>query len=141
MSNMAPQLPRLNRDGLKSLETQTRQWVTTYTEAYEFTGPIFYDPKEEDAHTANGTVKYSTIGKDAVAIPTHFYKIVVVKDGGKWKSIAFVMPNVSTYQSPYHLEQYIQSVRWIEQHTGLNFMPALTAQQSQTLEAQPSPMW
>jgi endonuclease G, mitochondrial len=141
MSNMAPQLPHLNRDAWKSLEAQTRKWVDTYTEAWEFTGPIFYDPKEDNRQTADGTIKYWTIGKDAVSVPTHFYKIVIVKVDTHWKSIAFVMPNVSTYKSPYHLEQYLQSIQWIEQHTGLNFMPALTAQQSQDLEAQPSPMW
>jgi endonuclease G, mitochondrial len=136
MSNMAPQRPKMNRNAWKALETLTRQWVTTYTEAYEFTGPIFYDP-----NAANGVLQYPTIGRDAVAVPTHFYKIVIVKDGTQWKSIAFVMPNVATYKAPYHLEQYIQSIRWIEQHTGLNFMPDLTAQQVQRLEAQPSPMW
>jgi len=141
MSNMAPQLPRLNRDAWKELEAQTRKWVAAYSEAYEFTGPIFYDPKEDNRQTADGTIKYWTIGKDAVSVPTHFYKIVIVKDGSAWKSIAFVLPNVSTYKSPYHLEQYIQSVAWIEQHTGLNFMPDLTAQQTQDLEAHASPMW
>jgi endonuclease G len=141
MSNMAPQLPRLNRDAWKSLEELTRKWVAAYSEAYEFTGPLFYDPKEDDRRTADGTIQYRTIGKDAVSVPTHFYKIVIVKDGAAWKSIAFVMPNVSTYKSPYHLEQYIRSVSWIEQHTGLNFMPGLSAQQAQNLEAHASPMW
>jgi endonuclease G len=136
MSNMAPQIPKMNRNAWKALETLTRQWVTTYTEAYEFTGPIFYDPQ-----ATNGTIQYPTIGRDAVAVPTHFYKIIIVKDGAHWKSIAFVMPNISTYKSPYHLEQYIQSISWIEQHTGLNFMPTLTTQQAQALEALPSPMW
>lgn len=140
MSNMAPQLPALNRNSWKSLEELSRTWVKTYSEAYELTGPIFYDPKEDNAATANGTISYYTIGK-GVAVPTHFYKIVVVKDGATYKSIAFVMPNVATYKPPFHLEQYIQSVDWIEDHTGLTFMPALTAAQRIALKKNKSAMW
>ena len=143
MSNMAPQLPQFNRNAWKSLETLARNWVTQNSEAWIFTGPVFYDPKEDNPATADGTILYDTIGVDAVAVPTHFYKIVIVKDKatGDWKSIAFVMPNVKTYKSPYHLEQYIQSVDWIELHTGLTFMPDLTAAQRIQLKKNKSPMW
>lgn len=140
MSNMAPQLPQLNRNSWKSLEELSRTWVATYSEAYELTGPIFYDPKEDNPATANGTLTYFTIGK-SVAVPTHFYKIVVVKDGSSYKSIAFVMPNITTYKPPYHLEQYIQSVSWVEDHTGLTFMPNLTAAQRIALKTNKSAMW
>jgi endonuclease G, mitochondrial len=141
MSNMAPQWPKMNRNAWKALETETRQWVTTYSEAWEVTGPIFFDPKENSPGTANGTVTYATIGKDAVSVPTHFYKIIVVQDGSSWKSIAFVFPNINTYTSPYHIEQYLQSVQWIEAHTGLSFMPDLTAQQKLDLKSHVATMW
>lgn len=141
MSNMAPQIPTFNRNAWKSLETLARTWVTQFSEAWIFTGPVFYDPKEDDPATADGTIPYFIIGPDAVAVPTHFYKIVIVKDHGEFKSIAFVMPNVKTYKSPYHLEQYIQSVDWIEKHTALRFMPDLTAAQAVQLKNSKSPMW
>jgi len=141
MSNMAPQFPKFNEQAWKSLETQIRTWVGQFSEAYAFTGPLFYDPKEDDPAKADGTITYFTIGAHAVAVPTHFYKIIIVKDNGVWKSIAFVMPNKKDYKSPYHLEQYIQSVEWIEDHTGLNFMPNLTAAQQVQLEQNKSPMW
>jgi len=140
MSNIAPQLSKLNRNAWKSLEEQSRTWVKQYGEAWEITGPLFYDPKEDNASTADGTVSYYTIGK-GVSVPTHFYKIIVVKDGGQWKDIAFVMPNVSTYKAPYHLEQYIQSVEWIEDRAGLNFMPDVTAAQRVTLKKTRPTMW
>lgn len=140
MSNMAPQLPKLNRNAWKSLEEQTRTWVKQYSEAWEITGPLFYDPKEDSEATADGTIRYYTIG-NGVAVPTHFYKIIVVKDGTQWKSIAFVMPNIATYKSPYHLEQYIQSVAWIEDHAGINFMPDLTSADRVKLEKNKSAMW
>ena len=140
MSNMAPQLPALNRNAWKSLEEQSRLWVATYSEAYELTGPIFYDPKEDNPATANGTISYYTIGK-GVAVPTHFFKIVVVKDGASYKAIAFVLPNVTTFKPPYNLPQYIQSVEWIEDHTGLTFMPGLSAAQRIALKKSKSAMW
>ena len=140
MSNMAPQLPKLNRDSWKTLEELTRTWVKTYSEAYEVTGPIFYDPKEDNPSTANGTITYLTIGQ-GVAVPTHFYKLIVVKNGSGWKSIALVMPNISKYSAPYHLEQYIQSISWVEDHTGLTFMPNLTAAQRVALKSSKSAMW
>ena len=140
MSNMAPQVPTLNRQSWRMLEEKTRDWAKKFGHAYELTGPLFFDPKEEDASSATGTVEFKTIGKDSVAVPTHFYKIVVVKDGDEFKSIAFVMPNTK-YAPPYHLEQYIKSVAWVEEHTGLNFMPQLTAAQKHQLEDNASPMW
>jgi endonuclease G len=140
MSNMAPQLPKLNRNAWKALEDKSRDWVTHFGHAYELTGPVFHDPKEDSADTADGTIQVKTIGKDAVAVPTDFYKIIVVEDGGELKAIAFVLPNKS-FSPPYHLEKYIVSIKWIEQHTGLDFMPDLPAAQRQKLKNTASAMW
>jgi len=140
MSNMAPQIPTLNRQAWRMLEEKTRDWVKQFGHAYELTGPVFFDPKEDSANSATGTLEFKTIGKDSVAVPTHFYKIVVVKDGNNLKAIAFVMPNIQ-YAPPYHLEQYIKPIAWVEQHTGLNFMPQLSAAQKHQLEDSASPMW
>ena len=49
MSNMAPQVPTLNRQSWRMLEEKTRDWVKQFGHAYELTGPVFFDPKEEDA--------------------------------------------------------------------------------------------
>ncbi|HEY6926214.1 MAG TPA: DNA/RNA non-specific endonuclease, partial [Steroidobacteraceae bacterium] len=140
MSNMAPQLPTLNRQIWRMLEEKTRDWVKEYGHAYEFTGPVFFDRKEDDPGTADGTLSYRTIGKSAVAVPTAFYKIVIVEKGGAWKSIAFVLPN-QDYKPPYDLEPYVTSVQWIEQHTGINFMPDLSPQEHETLETHVSTIW
>jgi len=140
MSNMAPQLPTLNRQIWRMLEEKTRGWVKEYGHAYEFTGSVFFDRKEDDPATADGTLSYRTIGKSAVAVPSGFYKIVIVEEGGAWKSIAFVLPN-QDYKSPYDLEPYVTSVLWIEQHTGINFMPDLSPQERETLETHVSTIW
>jgi len=109
--------------------------------AYEITGPVFYDPKEDDTATADGTVQYKTIGANKVAVPTHFYKIVIAREGGQpWKAIAFVMEN-RKYDRPFHFDQYIRSIDWIEKHTGLDFMPEMDLQEQRRIEGTASPMW
>ena len=102
---------------------------------------MFWDPKEDDPATADGTLKYQIIGKNQVAVPTHFYKIVIAPAaGGSWQAIAFVMENRS-YERPFHFEKYIQSISWIEKHTGLDFMPDMDLREQRRLEGKPSPMW
>lgn len=72
-----------------------RQWALARDTAYVITGSMFWDSTEDHPSTARGTVRIKRIGSDGVAIPTHFYKIVVsrVTDGCGCEAIAFVMPN------------------------------------------------
>jgi endonuclease G len=146
LSNMAPQKPALNRKIWKDLEGTVRDWAESRGEVYIITGGMFYDPKEETAATASGTVQFKVIGPDAVAVPTHFFKIVIAKDPkGVWQSIAFMLEN-KAYPTPpegqhYHFENYIKSIAWIEQRAGLNFMPELDPVEEKRLERTASPMW
>jgi endonuclease G len=141
LSNMAPQAPALNQQIWRELETHVRDWLIERGSGYIITGPMFYDPKEENADTATGVVKHKVIGPDEVAVPTHFYKIVVAKDSsGKWQSIAFVMEN-RKYLKPYDFSKYIKSIEWIQERTGINFMPELDAVEQKRLERNTSPLW
>ena len=146
LSNMAPQLPKLNRQIWKELETEVRDWVKERGSAYIITGGMFYDPKEETPGTASGLIAHKVIGADAVAVPTHFYKIVVAKDAADtWQSIAFVLEH-KAYPLPskgdhYHFETFIRSVDWIQQRTGLDFMPELDALEAKRLEKTVPALW
>lgn len=141
LSNMAPQLPALNQKIWKALEDSSRDWVRKYGMAYELTGGFFYDPAEEDADQADGVINYFSIGPGNVAVPTHFYKIIVAKDSqGDLHAIAFVMEN-KKYNPPFELQKHIVSIRWIEERTGLDFMPELSPQDAEKLESNPSRMW
>jgi endonuclease G len=53
-----------------------------------------------------------------VAVPTHFYKVVF--DPVRVETIAFVVPNAP--QTSRRIEEFITSVRDIEQRTGLDFL-------------------
>ena len=134
LSNMAPQAPRLNQDAWRELEDTVRTWAESRGGAWVITGPMFYDPAEEDPETADGFIEYSQIGKGAVGVPTHFYKIVVAKTpSGALQTIAFVMEN-HAYKKPYDFLAVVRSIDWIEERTGLDFMPALDPAQEKTLE-------
>jgi endonuclease G len=140
LSNMCPQVRVLNQQKWKELETKTRDWAKRFSEAYEITGPIFYDPKEDNPGTANGTVTFKQIGPDLVSVPTHFFKVVIAKDGGKLQAIGFVMEN-RAYPKDFHVSEAIRSLRWIEERTSLDFMPNLDLAEQERLEAEASPMW
>ena len=112
-----------------SLEDTSRVWTRARGELYVITVPMFYDPKEENPLTADGSVTYRQIGQDHVAVPTHFYKIAVTFPrgaAGEPDAIAFVMEN-RAYPKPFHLDHQIVPIKWIEERTGLIFMPKLAA--------------
>jgi endonuclease G len=141
LSNMAPQKPKLNRNIWKSLEEKARDWAKTRGSVYIITGPMFYDPKEEVVGKATGVVIHKVIGPHSVAVPTHFYKIVIGKNSaGKQEAIGFVMENTS-YNPPYDFGQYIKPIEWIEKITGIDFMPGLDRDEKRQLEHTASPLW
>ncbi len=113
LSNMAPQIGAgLNRGIWSELESRIRQWVERRGELFIFTGPVF----------ETSVTKAQRIGPNAVAVPTHFYKIIF--DPVRIETIAFVIPNAA--QHGRRLEEFITSVRDIEQRTGLDFLNRIT---------------
>lgn len=141
LSNMSPQNGPLNRQIWKELEEKVRAWAAARGEAYVFTGPMFFDPAEETSQ-ADGMIEYWVIGPNAVAVPTHFYKIVVRPGGtaGTWEAIAFVLENRG-YSRPYNFQHHVQSIDWIEARTGLDFIPTMPRPQQDPLEAATPTVW
>lgn len=139
-SNMSPQRPQLNRSIWKSLETWTRSEVNRGRDVYVITGPIFYDPQEDNATTADGLVEYLTIGPGGVSVPTHFFKIVYRKSGAGWEALAFVMEN-KNYSTHIKIEDFRKPIEWIEQRTGFEFFPKLSASDKNALANGVATMW
>jgi DNA/RNA endonuclease G (NUC1) len=142
LSNMVPQAPRMNQQIWRELETLARNWTVKYGETYQITGPMFYDPKEDDPKTADGTVSYKAIGRDQVAVPTHIFKIILARRAreGPWEAIAFVMEN-KAYNRPFQFEKYIRPIEWIERRTGIDFNPEMPAAEQRKLERAVPAMW
>lgn len=92
LSNMAPQVGAgFNRDSWNRLESHIRKLTKLYPNVYCCTGPLYLPKKEADGKSY---VRYEVIGSNNVAVPTHFYKIVVMEtSSGKLEMEAYVMPN------------------------------------------------
>lgn len=133
LSNMSPQTPSLNSGAWAQLEARVRRWVAEDRVTWIITGALIYDPAEETAD-ADGWIEYYTIGA-GVAVPTHLFKIVVGEGAnGGLSATAYVVPN-QKLPAGYDMDDYRQSVRWIEERAGLDFMPELEPGDAQALEA------
>lgn len=135
LANMAPQKGALNQRLWANLEDQTRGLAEAAGSAYLITGGFFYDPEEEDPNTADGIINYQAVGPGAVAVPTHFYKIVITTT--PLRAIGFVAEN-RAYSDQFDFASLIKPIDWIEEKTGINFMPGLA---DETIEVAASPMW
>jgi endonuclease G, mitochondrial len=148
MSNMAPQQPGLNRYAWRRLEEAVRDWaeanLTEQQHLIVITGGMFYDPLEESRETADGWVGTFIIGDAGVAVPTHFYKIIIAPEPGggpdEWQTIAFVLEN-RKYPGLSNFTPHIKSIDWIEARTGIDFMPELSISEENELESVIPPNW
>uniref|UniRef100_A0A8C6YEE9 Endonuclease n=1 Tax=Naja naja TaxID=35670 RepID=A0A8C6YEE9_NAJNA len=73
LSNIAPQNPHLNQNAWNNLEKYSRSLTKTHQNVYVCTGPLFLPRMEPDGKMY---VKYQVIGRNHVAVPTHFFKLL-----------------------------------------------------------------
>ncbi len=106
-SNISPQLHSFNEGIWNRLEEKTRYWANKYNGIYVVTGGVL-----------KGNLK--TIGKEKVAVPNYFYKILL--NYNKGKIIAFLVPHQGSNKPLY---EFVVSVDEIEQKTGIDFFPKL----------------
>ena len=117
-SNIAPQDHNFNNGVWNRLEQKVRYWAVKYDGLYVVTGAVL-EPT------------LATIGKEKVAVPKLFYKIVFSKSEKNCKMIGFLIPN---NESNAPLYQFVVSVDAIEKVTGINFFPKLNDVLENTLE-------
>ena len=108
--NICPQREELNNKDWQYLEKQVRSWANKYGKVWVVSGPII------------GDNIYGTIGRDHVVVPDAFFKVVMVHDGKRYQSIAFVMGNDA---ERYWLYDCALTVDELEARTGIDFYPAL----------------
>ena len=118
MSNISPQRPGFNRGIWKNLEAWVRQTAVKERLVVVVTGPVF--PGRD----------IQTIGKNAVTVPTHFYKIVYDLTPPK-KMIAFILPNE---KSDKPLRAFAVSVDAVERLTGLDFFSKVPLPEQNEME-------
>lgn len=127
LSNAAPQIgPGFNGATWLSLENAVRGWVQQRGTLTIITGPVF--AVEEDS------VKYRVIGENNVAVPTHFYKIIVdANDPDNLEALAFMMPNRTI--TGQHYSTFLTSIDEIEVATGLDFLSSIPTANQETVES------
>ncbi len=123
LSNITPQLPGLNRQGWRYLESYIRDWTNERTRLYVVTGVLF-----EGDHPVIG---------NGVHVPTHFYKVVY--DAVSQDAIAFIIPHEKI--SKADLPGFIVSVDEVEMRSGLDFNNLLDNAIEDDIEDDVEDMW
>lgn len=121
-SNISPQEHQFNSGVWNRLEQKVRYWARKYDGVFVVTGGVL-----------KGNMK--TIGKEDVAIPNQFYKVLIDTNSGTTKMIAFLMPHKDSKKPLY---EFVVSVDTIEQLTGIDFFPELEDGIERKLEASSS---
>ena len=123
LSNISPQVGQgFNRDSWNRLESHVRKLTKVYPNVYCCTGPLYLPKKEADGKLY---VKYEVIGEKHVAVPTHFFKVIVGESGdGKLEMESYVMPNqVIADDTP--LDSFKVPPESIERAAGLLFFDGM----------------
>jgi endonuclease G, mitochondrial len=122
LSNMAPQVPTMNRGRWARLEREVRK-LASQCDVWIFTGPVFI-----------GNAPIQVIGDNGVAVPTHFYKTVLcVRADDSKEAYAYIMPNISELSAG--LDPYVATVDFVEEATGLNFFSAVESAEQEAAES------
>lgn len=117
-SNISPQNKEFNSGIWNRLEQKVRYWALQNNGVYVVTGGVLNNTKK-------------TIGTEEVVVPNYFYKIILDETNGKFKMIAFLIPNEKSSKSLYN---YVVSVDEIEKITGIDFFPKLSDTVENNLE-------
>ena len=110
MANMTPQVHALNGGAWKTLEDKERQWAARDSALIIVAGPIYQSGDKK------------RIGDAGVRVPSAFFKVILAPYVDNPRAIAFVYPND---HCPGNMQQYAQTVDYVEQLTGFDFFSSL----------------
>lgn len=110
-SNMAPQLPKLNRGAWKALEEKLRGLTEDYDTLYIVAGTVMSSRRH-------------TIG-DGVAVPDLFFKAVALRRADDFEGVAYVMPNDAGRLQGRKYDDFEVTVDSVERLTGLDLFPKI----------------
>jgi endonuclease G len=116
-SNASPQLYNFNAGIWNRLEQKVRYWAERYNGVYVITRGVLEDGLK-------------TIGKEEVAVPNYFYKIILTKD--RSNMIGFLIPHKESNKPLYN---FVVPVDDIEKLTGIDFFKDLPDDVENRLEA------
>lgn len=120
LSNICPQEPGLNRGIWKELEEQCRLWAMDNGSLLIVTGPVI-------------TEDMKRLGKNRVAVPKSFYKVLCYNIGGNYTGIGFLFDNKDYKNSSLSLKAI--PIDSVEKVTGIDFFPTLPDDIEKEMEA------
>jgi endonuclease G, mitochondrial len=119
LSNVCPQCHQMNCGAWAELEQYARDLTRQHESVTVISGPL-YLPIEENGRRF---VKYEVIGDNDVAIPTHFFKLLVLEDPNKNKEVlAFILPNDNISPS-LSFQDFKSTVEKVEKAAGFVLFP------------------
>uniref|UniRef100_A0A146LNA6 Endonuclease n=2 Tax=Lygus hesperus TaxID=30085 RepID=A0A146LNA6_LYGHE len=138
LSNIAPQVGvGFNRDAWNKLEKYVRKLTKKYSDVYVCTGPI-YKPISEGGKRY---IKYQVIGENQVAVPTHFFKVVVmVTYDDQLHMECYLMPNQAIPDST-PLTTFLVPLETIQRLSGLLFFDGPSAEKLKSINGKKSSFW
>lgn len=104
------------------VENFCRSLTKSFPDVYVFTGPLYLPHQESDGKFY---VKYQVIGNPPnVAVPTHFYKVILTQRNGHYSVGAFVLPN-QPIPDEVPLENFKVPLDAVERGAGLTFFDGM----------------
>lgn len=135
-TNVAPQVGvGFNRGIWNKLEKYVRSIARRNKNVYVCTGPLFLPRNEADGKRY---VKYEIIGKNHIAVPTHFFKVILIEnEAGEFELLSFVLPN-EAHSEDTQLKYFLMNVEQIERAAGLLFFDKLPHNRMKMINKQES---
>lgn len=132
LSNISPQVGiGFNRGIWSVLEVYFRDMLKHNPEVkrlHVFTGPLYLPQVDEQGRKF---VRYQVIGKNNVAVSTHFFKVVLAEkekvDG--FEEYAFVIPNEKTDEKD--LRKFVTTVEKVQKAVGIKFFNKISKKAGQ----------
>lgn len=118
-SNICPQHPELNRRRWKELEEKSRRWAMADSAIVIVCGPIVAS-------------NYQRMGKNQLAIPTKFFKVILAPYASPPRAIGFIFENDRAVEP---LRRYAVTVDSVESVTKMDFFSALPDRLENAIEA------
>ncbi len=106
---------------MRQLENLIRNLAASSDSVTVITGTLFESPTPE------------TIGLNHVAVPSHFYKAILITRGTNRTMLAAILPNFSRITAP--LSHFLTSVDEVERRSSFVFFSSLPDVQEAALEA------
>ncbi|XP_029642964.1 endonuclease G, mitochondrial-like [Octopus sinensis] len=133
-SNVAPQVGEgFNRGIWNKLEKYVRSVARKSKNVYVCTGPLYLPRAAPDGKVY---IKYEVIGKNHVAVPTHFFKVVLIENNeGEYELLSFMLPNEAQTDDKL-LKYFTIDIEKIERAAGLLFFDKLPKSQLKYINKQ-----